>query len=321
MRETHTNITTASVCEVSDPSVTIEIHGHDLLHSRGEATGLKTLKMDALQLIDYVKVLYAKERAANTERLRWRVRLGAVLLQVRARTPHGAWNRWLETVRLHKRSAQRAMTTATRLADVNGELSTERLRECLQLAAGVDMPPVSEHRVDDALTSRKEYTPAHAARPFSPRAQEVFAAIDAPRYAKGAAPVIPVIVDGAEQPGITFNRRAAGDRIEVSAREVQIFTGPQIQNRSRNATNVSRPVAHSFGEKRQTLSQMKFDGMYRAAECVRGALGVLTQLEAVDVPANLRDLVTAESEAFGKRISELCGGLCSGLEREQRVLD
>jgi len=318
MRTPHYN-TAAATCEVSDAACaeTIEIQGHDLISSGGKPTGLKTLRMDALALIDYMRVLYALERAAGHERLRWRVRVGAVLLQVRARVPRGAWTRWLAAVKIHVRSAQRAMTTATRLADQYGELSTDKLRECLQLADGVDMPKVSENLVDETLVSRREYAPAAPIRPLAEPAKRVFDQIHAPAYARGSAPVVPVVVDGEQQPGVTFNRRAFGERIEVSAREVQVFTGPSLPNRMGNTTSLSRSVATSFGDSRgerhEKPAQLKFDGMYRAAECVRGALGLLSRLEAVDVPAELRDVVTAESEAFGKRISELCGGLCSGL--------
>lgn len=297
--------------EVSDVlrSRTFKIEGHDLINT-GE-DGLKTMWMNVAELIEYAKVVYRHDTAAKNERLRWRIRLGVFLLQVRAQHPHGSWRRWLKLADVHYRSALRAIDAAVELADSRGEMSTERLRECLQFAEGADVDGITEKDVERRLNARKEYTPKHASRPFTPEAIKAFNAAGGPSWAKGHAPPIPVVIDDIPAPGVTFNRRAFGERVQVSDREVQVLTGPH-PNRIGNVTPVSQMRSDSFGveevsERVGTVEQLSFEGFYRKAESGRKTIERIDALNAAELPDAVRVEIESALSEFEARIDRAVG--------------
>ena len=89
---------------------------------------LSTKHVTEDDLQDYLMRVYGYHQQARRQLLDWRVRLGAILIQIRAQRPFGTWREWLGMMSIHYKTAQRAIKLAERLADTNGELDKDRLK-------------------------------------------------------------------------------------------------------------------------------------------------------------------------------------------------
>lgn len=107
---------------------------------RGRVTpgSLVTLVVDGVpgtytvEAMDNIACELAREAGhARTNLLAARVRLGAFLMQAKAIVGHAGFGSWQRRVGVHKRSGQKAVALAIKLADEHGRLSRERLFELL----------------------------------------------------------------------------------------------------------------------------------------------------------------------------------------------
>jgi hypothetical protein len=80
------------------------------------------------ELQQYLARVYGYHQQTKRMFLDWKVRLGAILIQVRAQRPYGTWRAWLNRMAIHYKTAQRCIQLAERLADSNGDLDTAKLK-------------------------------------------------------------------------------------------------------------------------------------------------------------------------------------------------
>jgi hypothetical protein len=97
--------------------------------SYGVPTGeLVDWECNEFELQTYLTQVYGYHQQTKRLFLDWKVRLGAVLIQIRAQRPYGTWRSWLSRMQIHYKTAQRCIKLAERLADSNGDLDTEKLK-------------------------------------------------------------------------------------------------------------------------------------------------------------------------------------------------
>lgn len=196
------------------PSNLFTIVGHDLIGSRGEATGLKTMRMTAGELMDYARVAYATVKKSKEEFLHARVRLGVFLLQAHAQIRYGGWRDWLKATNVHYRTAVRCMNLASVVADSKGECDTSRLVKLLtayktgvafradnesrtdagRMAVRVEPSDVSVHQVELAMGWRKPRKTTPIEPPIGDAARAAFSAVGF--VPPKSVPFQPVVVDG-----------------------------------------------------------------------------------------------------------------------------
>jgi len=128
------------------------------------AHAISPMTLDQLTL-RAAEMARAIDAAAGTL-LQERVRLGAVLWQVRAALGRGEWGVWLGAGALHQKTARKCMSMAAALADTRGELDRDKLFAAVHAAdpgafASIeefDEQRLSLSRVERAIGIRSEDT-------------------------------------------------------------------------------------------------------------------------------------------------------------------
>jgi len=126
------------------------------------AHAINAMTLDQLTL-RAAEMARAIDAAAGTL-LQERVRLGAVLWQVRAALGRGEWGVWLGAGALHQKTARKCMSMAAALADTRGELDRDKLFAAMHAAdpgafASIeefDEQRLSLSRVERAIGIRSE---------------------------------------------------------------------------------------------------------------------------------------------------------------------
>ena len=126
------------------------------------AHAISPMTLDQLTL-RAAEMARAIDAAAGTL-LQERVRLGAVLWQVRAALQRGEWGVWLGAGALHQKTARKCMSMAAALADTRGELDRDKLFAAMHAAdpgafASIeefDEQRLSLSRVERAIGIRSE---------------------------------------------------------------------------------------------------------------------------------------------------------------------
>jgi len=126
------------------------------------AHAISPMTLDQLTL-RAAEMARAIDAAAGTL-LQERVRLGAVLWQVRAALGRGEWGVWLGAGALHQKTARKCMSMAAALADTRGELDRDKLFAAMHAAdpgafASIeefDEQRLSLSRVERAIGIRSE---------------------------------------------------------------------------------------------------------------------------------------------------------------------
>lgn len=102
-----------------------------------------------VESMDRIAAEMAREaHAAKSNLLAARVRLGAFLLQAKAIVGHAGFGRWQSRVGIHKRSGQKAVALAVKLADEHGRLSRERLFDLLHTDDPLAWPSIESFDAD-----------------------------------------------------------------------------------------------------------------------------------------------------------------------------
>jgi hypothetical protein len=295
-----------------------------------------TMDLSIRDVENRARLLYAMMCDAHDVRLRRVVQFGSYLLQIRSRFPYGTWKRFLDDQQIHVKHANWAIRMAERLADSTGEMSTEMLNDLmlkhqvrdhleriveLRAAESVDdldeftvseVHQISVNKVKQALATRKEYLPKHARRPqYGSKDFQIVQKMGYMPPARGHAPLVPVIIDGEEHEGMTWNRREMWKRgTPYMGRDVQRHAGTAFDELYEE--DAARTEAENFRTNSSDLKpsfitdnvqQLEFSVLYQAMESIRKFVTLASGAKMSHF-CTLKGWIEQEAELFLARIRE-----------------